>query len=266
MDEAQFVEQIRHYHFLSQWFPKQFKEEVLSLDLKAQEAVISELEYRQKFDKLSLYFPYGHPETLKIEGWSKKPWQFDFHNAGKEYRERMLIAANRVGKTQCAAPEVAMHMTGRYPDWWEGKRFKKPVLVWTGSPTNETSRDIVQKALIGGTTKETLGTGWIPREYIHGKPKNKQAGISDVVDLFRTKHISGGTSMCVLKTYEQGWRKWQGTEPEVVWMDEEPEDNEQQGRIYTEALTRLLTSHGIMMVTFTPLLGVTKLVEHFQNG
>jgi phage terminase large subunit-like protein len=264
LNEQEFLKKIRRYHFLSQWFPKRFKEELLSLSPKAMEAVIEELEYRQKFDKLSLYFPYGHPETLKIEGWSKKPWQLDFHNALE--RERMMMAANRVGKTQSSAPEVAMHMTGIYPDWWEGRRFKKPILVWTGSPTNETSRDIVQKALLGGVTKEDLGSGWIPKESLHGKPKNKQAGISDVVDLFRVKHISGGVSTCILKTYEQGWRKWQGTEPEVVWMDEEPEDNELQGKIYSEALTRLLTSNGIMLVTFTPLLGVTKLVEHFQQG
>jgi len=265
LNEQEFIQKIRHYHFLSQWFPKQFKEELLALDIKQTEAIVAELEYRQKFDKLSLYFPYGLTETLEIEGWSKKPWQLDFHNAGY-LRERMLCAGNRVGKTRTAGAEVAMHMTGIYPDWWEGKRFNEPVLVWTGSPTNETSRDIVQKELLGGVTKEDLGSGWIPKEKIHGKPKNKQAGISDVVDLFRVKHISGGISSCVLKTYEQGWRKWQGTEPEVVWMDEEPEDNEVQGKIYTEALTRLLTSGGMLMVTFTPLLGVTTLVEHFQNG
>lgn len=264
MNEKEFIEKIRHYNFLSQWFPDRFISELNKLDLAVTEAIVSELEYRQKYDKLSLYLPYGHPDTMKIEGWSKKPWQFDFHNAN--YRERMLIAANRVGKTRTAGAEVAMHMTGLYPDWWEGKRFKKSVLVWTGSPTNETSRDIVQKELLGGVTKEELGSGWIPKEFIHGKPKNKQAGISDVIDVFRVKHITGGISTCVMKTYEQGWRKWQGTAPEVVWMDEEPEDNETQGKIYTEALTRLLTSHGVMMVTFTPLLGVTQLVEHYQEG
>lgn len=266
MDEKQFIERIRYYHFLSQWFPKRFKEELLALDLKVTEAIVSELEYRQKYDKLSLYFPYGHPETFKIEGWSKKPWQLDFMNASATHRENGLVASNRPGKTMTAAQIVSMHMTGLYPDYYEGKRFKKPVLVWTGSPTNETSRDIVQKELLGGVTKETLGTGSIPKEKIHGKPKNKQAGISDVVDLFHVKHDSGGISKCVMKTYEQGWRKWQGTAPEVVWLDEEPEDNELQGKIYTEALTRLLTSNGVIYVTFTPLLGVTTLVEHYQEG
>lgn len=157
-------------------------------------------------------------------------------------------------------------MTGEYPDWWEGKRFDRPVLVWTGSPTNETSREIIQKTLIGGTDNENLGTGTIPREKLVDKPRSRQAGVSDVVDSFKVRHVSGGISTAILKTYEQGWRKWQGTAPEVVWLDEEPEDNELQGRIYTEALTRLLTSHGVLMVTFTPLLGQTNLVRHFQEG
>ena len=196
----------------------------------------------------------------------KNPWQFDFHKAGIINQERMLEAANRPGKTQCAAAEVAMHMTGLYPDWWEGKRFNNPVLVWTGSPTNETSRDIVQKALLGGTDNQNLGSGWISRHLIYGKPRPRQAGVPDVVDQFKVKHVSGGYSQCIMKTYEQGWRKWQGTEPDIVWLDEEPDQSADQAKIFTEALTRLLTSHGIMMVTFTPLLGQTDLVMHFEEN
>lgn len=173
----------------------------------------------------------------------------------------MLMAANRVGKTMSAAAEVTYHLTGDYPDWWEGKRFEKPVLVWTGSPTNETSKDIVQNELLGGLG-ENLGTGWIPKAKLFGKPTTRQAGVKNVVDSFQVRHKSGGLSTCVLKTYEQGWQKWQGTAPHVVWLDEEPDNY----MIYSEAQTRVLTSGGIILVTFTPLLGMTELVEHFQTG
>lgn len=179
-----------------------------------------------------------------------------------EDRHQYLAAGLCHHNSESGGYEVALHMTGEYPDWWEGRRFNKPVLIWTGSPTTETSRDIIQKALIGGTSQDELGTGFIPADRIIGKPKMRQAGVSDVIDSFKARHKSGGVSTCILKTYEQGWRKWQGTEPHVVWIDEEPEDM----KIYTEALTRLLTSHGLMMVTFTPLLGMTKLVTHFQDS
>ena len=43
--------------------------------------------------------------------------------------------------------------------------------------------------------------------------------------------------------------------------DEEPDDY----KVFTEAQTRVLSSHGIVLVTFTPLEGVTRLVDHFVN-
>lgn len=197
----------------------------------------------------------------KLEGYQPYPWQKEFHDAGKDNPERMLMAANRVGKTLSAGAEVTMHLTGHYPDWWQGKRFEHPILAWTGSPTNETSKDIVQRELLGGLGEE-LGTGWIPRRLLIGKPTTRQAGVKNVVDSFQVRHASGGVSTCILKTYEQGWAKWQGTAPHVVWNDEEPDDY----MIYSEAQTRILTSGGIVMVTFTPLHGMTELVQHFMEG
>ena len=197
----------------------------------------------------------------RISTYRPYPWQKEFHDAGKDYPERMLMAANRVGKTQSAACEVSYHLTGDYPEWWTGKRFDRPVYVWTGSPTNETSKEIVQSELIGGLG-ETMGTGWVPKGRVVGRPTTRQAGVKNVIDSFQVRHRSGGLSLCALKTYEQGWQKWQGAAPHVVWLDEEPDDY----KIFSEAQTRTLTSHGIVFVTFTPLLGVTELVEHFRTG
>lgn len=229
-----------------------------------------------RYNRLMLYRPYGHPDTLCPDGpiwkakhesgewdeWSNKPWQWDFHAKGVHFQERMLCCANRPGKSFSGGAEVAMHLTGRYPDWWVGRRFEKPVEVWCGSPTNETSKAIVQKELLGAPE---IGTGWIPKEDIIGKPTKRQCGVSDVVDTIKVKHYTNGRydgdSICELKSFEQGWRKFQGTAKDVVWLDEEPED----WTIYTECLTRLLTKNGIMMVTFTPLLGQTELVQHFQD-
>lgn len=209
--------------------------------------LLDELSIALKLEKIALYKPYG--------------WQMEFHSAGKENPERMLMAANRVGKTFSGGAEVSYHATGEYPDWWTGKRFDHPVLCWTGSPTNETSKDIVQRELLGGLG-EDLGTGAVPKEKIAGKPSTRQAGVKDVIDSFRVRHKSGGLSTVVLKTYEQGWKKWQGTAPHVVWMDEEPDDY----MIFSEAQTRVLSSGGILLVTFTPLSGQTELVQHFMEG
>src|SRR5690242_557010 len=124
----------------------------------------------------------------RIATYRPYPWQKDFHDAGATNAERMLMAANRVGKTLSAGAEISFHLTGEYPNWWAGKRFKHPVLIWTGSPTNETSRDIVQAELIGGLG-ESLGTGSVPRRKILGAPTTRQAGVKNVVESFRVQHI-----------------------------------------------------------------------------
>lgn len=266
---------------------------ILELKGEKQKAAIEEFINQLRYNSLHFYRPYGHPDTLTDTGslwlgmqdplfleflkqagfksqqwgsWSDKPWQLDFHEAGSTHRERMQMSANRLGKTISGAEEVAIHMSGLYPEWWTGKRFDQSVLVWTGSPTTETSRDIVQKALLGGTDQQNKGTGTIPRHLIYGNPKTRQAGLADVVETIKVRHISGGVSVCNLKTYEQGWRKFQGTEPHVFLGDEEPEDNEMQGRIPSEVTTRVITSNGTIMWTFTPLLGQTKLVLKFQES
>lgn len=224
----------------------------------------------------------------KLDSYAPYDWQKDFHAAGVDNPERMLMAANRVGKTASAAAEVTLHLTGDYdhlsrtmvypaelqngephpnagqlvwPEGWQGRRFTSPVMVWTGSPTNETSRDIVQTELIGGVGQE-YGTGLVPRRKLIGAPMMRQAGVRGVADSFHVQHVSGGVSVCMMKTYEQGWQKWQGRAPHVVWLDEEPEDY----MIFSEAQTRILSVNGIILVTFTPLSGVTELVQHFQDG
>lgn len=214
---------------------------------QAIEAIKAEIEQIDRRDKLSFYEPYE--------------WQKEFHAAGKDYPERCLLAANRVGKTYSAAAEVAFHLTGDYPGWWEGKRFEHPPLVWTGSVTNEASRDIVQLELLG----EPVGTGAIPADKIAGKIRYRQAGTPNVADSASVKHVSGGVSKVSFKTYEQGWRKWQGGKPDAVWLDEEPDESADQKGIFVEALTRILSTRGTLFATLTPLLGSTELVDHFMN-
>lgn len=224
----------------------------------------------------------------RIGSYAPYRWQQEFHAAGRDHPERMLMAANRVGKTQTAGAEVALHLTGDYdglpriaryaerlpngaphpnageliwPDGWHGKRFSFPIIAWTGSPTTETSRDIVQKELLGSLGQD-FGTGWLPKGRIIGQPTQRQAGVRGVVDTVKVRHITGGVSLCMMKAYEQGWQKFQGGAPHVVWLDEEPNDY----MVYSEAQTRIISSSGIILVTFTPLLGQTELVDHFLSG
>jgi phage terminase large subunit-like protein len=158
------------------------------------------------------------------------------------------------GKTHSGGMELAMHLTGKYPDWWNGKRFDKPIMAWAGSDTGETTRNNPQRALMGTVGNE--GTGSIPGEdIISVRPARGVAGLFDFV---KVKHVSGGESTLQLKYYEQGRQKWQGPPIDYVWLDEEPPED-----IYFEALARTIATRGILAITFTPLLGMTGVVSGF---
>ncbi len=197
----------------------------------------------------------------RLAAYKPYPKQREFHEAGRTFRERLLMAGNQVGKTYCAAMETAMHLTGQYPDWWRGVRYDQPIVAWTGSESNELSREVIQAALLGcedaNINSPNMGTGAIPGSAII-KLTKRQAGVQDVVDQIIVQHKKG-TSRAVLKTYEQGRLKWTGKKVNFVWDDEEPE-----GDIYSEGLTRTQAAeNGRLIMTFTPLKGKTMVVEKF---
>ena len=128
-----------------------------SLPPEKVEAAITRLEamkaQRAAENKLAHYRPY--------------PKQVAFHAAGVRCRERLLIAANQSGKSLAGAMECAMHATGRYPDWWKGRRFDKPTIGWGAGTTNETTRDTVQRILVGRPGQP--GTAAIPKDPAAGR-------------------------------------------------------------------------------------------------
>ena len=221
-------------------------------------------------DKIRGYRPYGHPDTLWPNGahaqrkWSNKPWQRDFHAAGKTYKERLALCGNGVGKSLACCMETAIHATGIYPDWWEGRRFDHPVEVWTGAINGELQRDSLQTHFIGDLG-ENYGTGCLPPDKLIGRPTTRQAGVTGVVDTILVKHTSGGASKITMKTYGQGWRSWQAGKPHIVQLDEEPDENSSEQRgIYAECQTRIFRSGGMIYGAVTPLLGETEFTRHFM--
>jgi phage terminase large subunit-like protein len=191
------------------------------------------------------------------------PKHIEFFRAGKEYRERCFMAANRIGKTEGAGGyELTRHLTGQYPSWWEGKIFREPISAWAAGTTNETTRDILQKKLFGPVifrdgNKTVRGSGLVPREAI-GRI-NWKMGVQDMIDTVEIKHVSGYHSVLSLKSYQQGRKSFEGTEQHVILLDEEPPLD-----IYNECTIRTATVGGVVMLTFTPLEGATDTVLAFM--
>jgi phage terminase large subunit-like protein len=183
--------------------------------------------------------------------------QREFHENGATFRERLFMAGNQLGKTYAGAAEAAMHLTGRYPDWWKGRRFDSAITMLAGSESYELTRDGVQRLLVGPPmTESEWGTGYIPKEAIVGT--TRRSGVSGALDTVTVKHASGGTSTLLLKAYEQGRGKWQANTVEFVWFDEEPPED-----VYFEGITRTNATGGSIAVTFTPLKGMSAVVARY---
>lgn len=177
--------------------------------------------------------------------------QLEFHNAIA--RERCFMAGNQIGKTFAAAAEVAIHLTGEYPDWWKGRRFDHPIAAWAAGVTGESTRDTMQRLLLGRPGQH--GTGALPADCIIDTTASR--GVADAVDTVIVRHRYGQSTLS-FKSYEKGREKWQGETLHVVAFDEEPPPD-----IYTEGLTRTNATNGFVFLTFTPLLGMSDVVKRF---
>lgn len=177
-----------------------------------------------------------------------------FFDAGKDYPERLFMAANRIGKSISGAFELSCHLTGDYPSWWTGRRFDGPIEAWAVGKDARAVRDTAQKELLGAIGE--WGTGMLPAHSL-GKFFALQ-GTPQAIDIIQVRHKSGGWSRLGFKNYQQDIGSFMGVSRHCVWLDEEcPLE------IYNECNIRTATVDGIMLVTFTPLEGLTSMVVNF---
>lgn len=209
---------------------------------------LEELKRRKNGNKLASYRPYEK--------------QREFHRLGKTKRERLLRAGNQNGKTFCVGAEVAYHLTGLYPDDWEGRTWERPIMVWASSETAISTRDNPQRALIGIVGE--YGTGSIPAAElgISLGMYGRASGTADLYDYVKVRHYTRGVfdgwSTLRFMYYAQGRRKWQGPPVDFVWFDEEP-----PAEIYDEGLARTIATGGCAAMSFTPLQGMSVIVKRF---
>ena len=208
--------------------------------------IARELRQRERYNRIDFYDPY--------------PYQKMFHDTGSQANQRLLMAANRIGKSYCGSAELSYHLTGLYPKWWAGRRFRQPIVAWAGGVSNETTRDIVQFELLGSPDDpDAFGSGTIPKNLII--KTERKPGIPNAKSVALIKHVSGGNSSLFFKAYEMGVEKWQGRSVDVIWLDEEP-----SRAIYSQAVTRTLDRKGMVYMTFTPESGMTETVASFVNS
>lgn len=190
-------------------------------------------------------------------------WQKRFIGATKDNRSAMLMAANRVGKTRTGLVVDAHHLTGDYPDDWQGHRFEHAPRVWLLGYSMEKTRDLLQMPLFGRIEGGKFLGGIIPAEKMVGF--FSATGTSGAMREVRIKHKSGYESICQFWSYSQGQHAIMGDSVDWYHIDEEPRDKE----IYPQVLTRTATGDkgrgGRGILTFTQENGRTELVVQFMD-
>lgn len=247
--------------------PEEKKKRLSRMSRKQKEELNEQLlerERRVKQRKILTFYPETGPLRRELYVPHMK-----FFQAGGQYRERGMMSANRVGKTEgVGGYETTHHLTGQYPDWWKEedgyKKFNHPIRAWAAGDTNETTKDILQAKLCGPIMD--IGSGLIPGESIVDW-KRKAGSVPDTIESVYVQHVTNGVkdgiSVLKFKSYEQTRKSFQGTEQHVILLDEES-----PASIYHECLMRTMATGGfeggIIMLTFTPLLGMSEVVLMFM--
>jgi len=189
-------------------------------------------------------------------------WQHRFNAATKTHTSNMLMAANQVGKTRTGCLIDSYHLTGDYPEDWEGYKFSAPPMCWLLGFSGEKTRDLLQTKLFGRLNGTKWTGGLIPTDMIIDH--RAMTGTSGAMREVRVKHING-IAICQFWSYSQGQHALMGDVVDWYHIDEEPRD----AAIYPQVLTRTLNGDqgrgGRGILTFTPENGKTQLVCQFMD-
>ena len=198
-----------------------------------------------KYNQIKYFRPFEHQKKFFLTGKSER---------------RGILAANRVGKTVSTCYETAMHLTGIYPEWWEGHRFTTAITAMVAGEGWSQVALVLQNELIGTQDvkiTENLGTGAIPRDCIVlDTMRNDGANCIGV----EVRHVSGSNSYLLFANYTQEVRQLQGFKLNLAVFDEQPPDD-----FFSEIVTRTATTQGKVLCSFTPLKGLNGLVSKFWN-
>ena len=198
-----------------------------------------------KYNQLKYFRPFEH--------------QLKFFSTGNHER-RGILAANRIGKTVSTCFETAMHLTGRYPSWWKGYRFKGAITAMVAGEGWSQVALVLQNELLGTQDiklNENIGTGAIPRDCIVVDTMRNDGANCIGVEI---KHVSGAKSYLLFANYTQEVRQLQGFKLNLAVFDEQPPDD-----FFSEIVTRTATTQGKVLCSFTPLKGLNGLVSKFWN-
>lgn len=177
------------------------------------------------------------------------------------------VCTHNTGKTICGTFEVAMQATQCFPDWHQGWRIPGHIDATSGqkvrviivcSTDSKTLRDSIQKKLVGmdtdGYTSGSIAPDWIVKD---SAVKARGVG-GGLLDSIQVRATDGLITTIYFRVYSQGRENLQSLTADLVYCDEEPPQT-----VYGELMGRIAGTNGYFMMAFTPLNGMTPLVQSF---
>lgn len=204
-------------------------------------------------------------DNLFIKYWKPYPKQGEaLAKFTSEIKIFGVLGGNRSGKTEIGAAVATAWALGKdffrdEPAWEYIKNLpipEPPNHIWVVGLDFPTLRDVIwgQKLRSGRNHP-----GILPRDEQLCVPKDGD---------FQAKFANGSIITC--KSADSGPEKFQGASVDLVWIDEEPEEN-----VYNECYQRTLDCAGRILITLTPLTDINSgvrtpwvfdLYEEFKRG
>lgn len=202
------------------------------------------LEKRKKFYWISTSNPQPHQKVVldalkeKKEGDLVKP----------KYRQILFQGWNWAWKTFLWMYSVVALALWEYAPKYKIDYIgsKKNIRIVTKSGSNVSST--IEPYLLWDYSETR-----IPPEMIEGAPKRS----SNVLQQIRLKNWT----LISIKTYDQGYERIQGWNPDFIVVDEEPTDK----KVWEEILARCRSWKSQILITMTPLSWLTPIYEFFYK-
>lgn len=193
------------------------------------------------------------------------PTQWDYAT-WTQCRQMCICGANQYGgKTLMQILIAYWHLTGDYPDGWDGPMFDRPIIACYGGKSLKKVRNLFVEPLLG--PKGRRGEGFVPASYIVEDRCEQAAGHEKgVLSRFSVRHrnhktgLYDGWSTEYLFSFIGGWESIAGYSFDLVQLDEEC-----GYEMYDEAKNRTNYTEGLVYLAMVPLLGDTALYLEFER-
>jgi phage terminase large subunit-like protein len=196
---------------------------------------------KQIKQKLEQVKEYRDANMLQFMEWDKYKKQNEFRKiildrveTGKGKKIFVVFGGNRSGKTELGAGVIA-----------EALDIRRPLRILCATVNYSLSVQVQQAKVNKLLTKKNVNYG----EF------NPVRGFKN--DIIEMEH----GSTCIFRSYAQGRETVQGMDIDIAWLDEEcPWD------FFQEILARTADRNGIVVFSFTSLMGFTRLVNFLWEG